>query len=230
MDYFDWERFKSAFIQIMPYLHVTLEFVIICVVLSTIFAVILAVLRIKNVPVVREIMGVYVSYMRGTPFLVQLMVVYYGLPVLVNALFGINIIRWDGMIFALIAMIMNEAAFLGETIRGAILSISAIQSEAGYSIGMTNFQTFMHIVLPQVIKILVPAYGTTLVGMLQSTSMLYTIGVVDIIQRSKSIASATGHAFEGYAVCALIYIVASLLIKLVFTLLEKKMSYGKAVA
>jgi L-cystine transport system permease protein len=122
---------------------------------------------------------------------------------------------------------MNEAAFLGETIRGAILSVPQVQKEAGYSIGMTKSQTFIHIILPQAIKVLVPAYGTTLVGMIQSTSMLYTIGVVDIMQRSRSIGSATGHLFEGYAVCAVIYIISSLLIKLVFNIIERRMSYGR---
>lgn len=227
MDYFNLDRFKSAFSQIMPYLHITFEFVIVCIIISTILAVIIAVLRIKKIPVVNQIVGVYISYMRGVPLLVQLMVVYYGFPVLVYSLFGINIIRWDGMVFAEIAMIMNEAAFLGETIRGAILSVPVVQTEAGYSIGMTKRQTFIRIVLPQAIRVLVPAYGTALVGMIQSTSMLYTIGVVDIMQRSRSIASATGHAFEGYAVCAVVYIVSSLLIKLVFNVIERRMSYGR---
>ena len=227
MDYFSIDRFKKAFTQIMPYLHITFDFVIVCVIVSTILAVAIAVLRIKKIPVVHQVIGVYISYMRGVPFLVQLLVIYYGLPILVNYLFGINIIRWDGMIFAKIAMIMNETAFLGETIRGAILSVPTVQKEAGYSIGMTRFQTFIRVILPQAIRVLVPAYGTALVGMLQSTSMLYTIGVVDIMQRSKSIAASTGHVFEGYAVCAVIYIVSSLIIKLVFNVVERKMSYGR---
>lgn len=227
MDYFDIDRFKNAVTQMLPYLHVTFEFVIVCAIASTILAVIIAVLRIKKIPVVQQIMGIYVSYMRGVPLLVQLMVVYYGFPVLIYLVFGINIIRWDGMIFAVVAMTMSEAALLGETMRGAILSVPAVQTEAGYSIGMTKTQTFMRIVLPQAIRVLVPAYGTTLVGIVQGTSMLYMIGVVDIMQRSKSLATSTGHMFEGYAVCAIVYVTSSLLIKLVFNIIERKMSYGR---
>lgn len=229
MDYFNWNRFQSAVVQILPYLSVTLQFVVICVIISTIFAVIIAVLRIKKIPVVQQIMGVYVSYMRGVPFLVQLMVVYYGFPVLINYVFHINIIRWSGMIFAVIAMVMNESAFLGESIRGAILSIPAVQSEAGYSIGMTKWQTFLRIVLPQAVRVLIPVYGTTLVGMLQSTAMLYTIGIVDIIQRAKSIGGVTGHMFEGYTVCAVIYVIGSLIIRFVFYKIEQKTAYGRGV-
>lgn len=227
MDYFKWERFVNAFWMILPYMKVTLGFVAVTIIFSTILAVMIALLRIKNVPVMKQIMAVYVSYMRGAPFLVQLMVVYYGFPILVNAVSGVNIQRWDGIIFAAVAMVMNEAAFLGESIRGAILSVPAVQIEAGYSIGMTPIQTFRRVTLPQAVKILVPVYGTTLVGMLQSTSMLYTIGVMDIMNRAKSVAGITKHAFEGYAVCALVYIIFSLLIKLAFTILEKKMQYGR---
>lgn len=222
MDYFNWSRFQSAAQQIIPYMSVTFQFVIISVIVSTIFAVLIAMLRMKRIPVVRQIMGVYVSYMRGVPFLVQLMVVYYGFPVFVNYVFHINIIRWSGMIFAIIAMVMNESAFLGESIRGAILSIPAIQTEAGYSIGMTKLQTFSRIVLPQAVRVLIPVYGTTLVGLLQSTAMLYTIGIVDIIHRAKTIGVSSGHLFEGYAVCAVIYVTASLIIRFVFYKIEQR--------
>jgi L-cystine transport system permease protein len=124
-------------------------------------------------------------------------------------------------------MVMNESAFLGEQIRGAILSIPSVQSEAGYSIGMTKTQTFIRIVLPQTIRILVPVFGTTIVGMLQSTSILYMVGVVDIMGRAKSIASSTHHALEAYAAISILYIFFSLLIKLIFNIIERKMSYGR---
>ncbi len=230
MDYFKWDRFVSAFWMIIPYLKVTLGFVAVTIVLSTILAVVIALLRIKQVPVVKQIMSIYVSYMRGVPFLVQLMVVYYGFPIFIYAVSGANIQRWNGFFFAAVAMILNEAAFLGESIRGAILSVNALQIEAAYSIGMTSLQTFNRVIFPQAVRILIPVYGVALVGMLQSTSMLYTIGVMDIMQRSKSVATITGHAFEGYMVCALVYIVFSLLIRVIFAGLEKKMSYGKVVA
>ena len=229
MNFFSWERFIESWTWIIPYIPITLKFVIVCVISSTIFAIIIAAVRIKNIPIARRILGIYVSYMRGTPFLVQLMVVYYGVPVLVNTLFGVNISRWDGFIFAEIAMVMNESAFLGETIRGAILAVPTTQTEAGYSIGMTGVQTFFRIVLPQAIKTLIPAYSTTLVGILQSSSMLYTIGVIEIVARARAIGAKTSHMFEGYAVCGIIYIVFSLLIKFASAKLEKRMNYGRGV-
>ncbi len=229
MNFFSIDRFTEASGWILSYLPVTLKFVIICIFFSTVFAVLIAAASIRKLPVLQQILGVYVSYMRGTPFLVQLMVVYYGVPVLINTLFGANISRWDGFIFAEIAMVMNEAAFLGETIRGALLAVPTVQTEAGYSVGMTGVQTFVRIVLPQAVKTIVPAYGATLVGILQSSSMLYTIGVVEIMNRARAYGTKTSHMLEAYAVCGVIYILFSLLIKYASGKVEKRMNYGRGV-
>ncbi len=226
-DLFSFDRFIKAFPQIFEHLGITFRFLVVCTIWMTIFAVILAVLRIKKIPVIHQILGVYISYMRGTPFLVQMMVVYYGLPVLVEGLFGVNINRWDALLFAEIAMIMNESAFLGETIRGVILSIPTIQSEAGFSIGMTQMQTFRRIVFPQAVRILIPSYGTEIVAVFQNTSMLYMVGIVDMMARAKSINASTNHSLEAYAVIAIIYITFSLLIKFAFSYAEKKTAYGR---
>ena len=229
MIFFSMNRFAEASGWILSYLPVTLKFVIICIFFSTVFAVLIAAASIRKLPVLRQILGVYVSYMRGTPFLVQIMVVYYGVPVLINTLFGVNISRWDGFIFAEIAMVMNEAAFLGETIRGALLAVPTVQTEAGYSVGMTGVQTFVRIVLPQAVKTIVPTYGATLVGILQSSSMLYTIGVVEIMNRARAYGTKTSHMLEAYAVCGVIYILFSLLIKYASGKVEKRMNYGRGV-
>lgn len=226
-DFFSIDRFVKAFPQILEYLDITFEFLIVCTFWVTIFAVVIALLRIKNFPVMKQILAFYVSYMRGTPFLVQMMVVYYGLPLLVEALFGLDINRWEALLFAEIALIMNESAFFGEIVKAGIQSIPPVQSEAGFSIGMTRTQTFIRIVLPQAIRILIPAYGQTVIGIFQNTSMLYMVGVVDMMARAKSINASTHHSLEAYAVIAIIYITFSLAMKFLFSLLEKKMSYGR---
>lgn len=225
--FFTLDRLIDAFPQIISYLNISLEFFVICTIWTAIFSIIVAALRIKKIPVIQHLLGVYVSYMRGTPFLVQMMVVYYGLPMLILKLFGININRWDAIIFAEIALIMNESAFLGEIIKGAILSISPVQSEAGYSIGMTKMQTFFHIVLPQTIRVVIPSYGISVVGIFQNTSMLYMVGVIDMMARAKSINGITGHSLEAYTVIAIIYIVFSLIMKLLFNIAENKTNYER---
>lgn len=225
--FFTIERFQSAVPQILSHLHITIEFFFVCILFATIFSIVMAVLRLQKIPVLHQILSVYISYMRGVPLLVQIMVVYYGLPLLVQALLGVNINRWDAIVFAEIAVIMNESAFFGEVVRGAILSIPAVQSEAGYSIGMTKFQTFFRIVLPQAIRVLIPAYGQMAIGLFQSTSILYIVGVADMMARARSITGITGHSFESYTVIAIVYIVVCLSLKFGFGLLERKMRYGR---
>lgn len=225
--YFSWERFHNNTPIILSCLNVTLQLVVISLIFITIFAIILAVLRMKRIPVIHQIIGVYISYMRGTPLITQLFVVKFGLPMLLNNLFGINIYRWDNIIFAEIAIIMNEAAFLGETFRGALASVPALQIEAAYSIGMTKTQTFFRVTLPQFIRIILPTYGTTIVAIFMGTSVVFMLGVLDIMGRAKIIASSTSHGLEAYLIVAIIYIVASLVVRVIFHGLENKMNYGR---
>lgn len=226
-NYFQWERFTKAVPQILEYLDIAFEFLIVCTIFSMIFAVIVAVLRIKKIPVVDQLLAVFVSYMRGTPFLVQMMVVYYGLPLLLQATLRININSWEPLIFAEIALILNEAAFFGEIIRGALLSIPPIQIEAAYSIGMTRSRTFFRIVLPQLIRILVPSIGSMIAEIFQDSSLLYLVGIMDMMSRANSINAATGHALEAYLVVAVVYIVFNLVIKGAFGFMESRMNYGR---
>ncbi|MBP3196222.1 MAG: ABC transporter permease subunit, partial [Butyrivibrio sp.] len=108
--------------------------------------------------------------------------------------------------------------------RGAITSVPYIQTEAGFSIGMTGVQTFTRIVLPQAFKVAIPHYGVDLVGVFQNTSLVFTLGVVDILGKAKTLGAATGHTLEGYVAATVIYITFSLLLKGAFILIEKKLA------
>lgn len=226
-EYFDIHRFFERIPQILPYLSVTFQIVFFSMLFGTLLGVLVAVLRIRKVPVLHQLLGVYISFMRGTPLLIQMYVVYYGLPLIAQLVFGININRWDTLVFVIIAVILNEGAFLGEIFRGAILSVPPIQSEAGYSIGMTNAQTFLRIVLPQAVVVAIPGYGSDIISVFQNTSLVFVLGVIDIMGRAKTLGQATGHALEGLLVVALIFICISLILKQSFIFIENKMHYGR---
>lgn len=227
-DYFSIERFWSSIPKILPQLSVTFAIVIVSMVIGTLLALIVAALEIKKIPVLQQILKVYVSYMRGTPLLVQMMVVYYGLPLIMQTIFGIDVNSWSPIIFVDIAFILNEGAFLGEIFRGAILSIPIEQTEAAYSIGMTGMQTFARIILPQIIRIIIPAYGVDLIGVFHNTSLVFTIGgILDIMGKAKILGTATGHTLEGYVVVALVYVVISLILKIFFYLIDKKLEFER---
>ncbi len=225
-NYFSIERFLNVFPKIISNLSVNFHIVFWSMLLGTILAVFVAVLRLKKIPVISQIISVYISFMRGTPLLVQMMIAFYGIPLLLGTvfmnIFGINLNRIEPAIFVEIAIILNEGAFLGEIFRGAITSVPVVQAEAGYSIGMTGAQTFRRIVLPQAFKVALPHYGADFVGVFQNTSLVFTLGVVDVLGKAKTLGAATGHALEGYIAATIIYVSFSLLLKGAFLLLEKK--------
>ena len=227
-NYFSTERFIYVFPKIISNISVNFHIVFWSMLLGTILAVFVAVLRLKRIPVIGQILGVYISFMRGTPLLVQMMIAFYGIPIVFGSLFmnafGINLNRIEPVIFVEIAIILNEGAFLGEIFRGAITSVPYIQTEAGFSIGMTGAQTFTRIVLPQAFKVAIPHYGVDLVGVFQNTSLVFTLGVVDILGKAKTLGAATGHTLEGYVAATVIYITFSLLLKGAFILIEKKLA------
>ena len=226
-NYFSIDRFINVFPKIISNISVNFHIVFWSMLFGTILAVLVAVLRLKKIPVISQIISVYISFMRGTPLLVQMMIAFYGIPLLLGSLFlnvfGINLNRIEPVIFVEIAIILNEGAFLGEIFRGAITSVPSIQTEAGYSIGMTGAQTFSRIVLPRAFKVALPHYGVDLVGVFQNTSLVFTLGVVDVLGKAKTLGAATGHTLEGYIAATLVYITFSLILKGAFLLLEKKL-------
>ncbi len=227
-DYFSIERFLKLIPKIVPQLSVTFAIVIVSMVIGTLLALVVATLEIKKIPVLQQFLKVYVSYMRGTPLLVQMMVVYYGLPLLMQTIFKIDVNSWSPIVFVDIAFILNEGAFLGEIFRGAILSIPIEQTEAGYSIGMTGIQTFVRIILPQIIRSIIPAYGVDLIGVFHNTSLVFTIGgILDIMGKAKVLGTATGHTLDGYVVAALIYVLISLVLKIIFYRIDKKLVFER---
>lgn len=230
--YFSIDRFIQIFPKIITCIGVNFQIVFWSMFLGTILAIIVAVLRMKEIPVLKQILSVYISFMRGTPLLVQMMIAFYGIPLTFGDFFlntfDFNLNRVEPAFFVEIAIILNEGAFLGEIFRGAITSVPAIQTEAGYSIGLTKTQTFFRIVFPQAFKVALPHYGVDFVGVFQNTSLVFTLGVVDILGKAKTLGSATGHALEGYIAATILYISFSLILKGIFYLIENKLLGGKA--
>lgn len=227
VDFFNWERFFTNIPQILPYLPVTFKIVFYATVFGVLLGIVVAVIRIKKIPVLHQLAGIYVSFMRGTPMLVQLLVIFYGLPIFMQQMFNINVNRWDKIIFVYITYMLNQGAFLSEIFRCSILAIPKGQMEAAYSVGLTQFQAFRRIILPQAARVAVPSFGSDFIGLFQNTSLAFLIGVVDIMGRAKTIGTATKHVLEAYIFIAILFIVISLIVKGFFYLLDKKLAYGR---
>lgn len=226
---FKWVRFFDNIPKIVPYLSVTFAIVIIATGFGVLLGIIIAIINMKKIPVLHQFFKLYVSFMRGTPMLVQLMLVYYGLPAWIDSAFGTNINReWGAITFAYITFILNQGAFLSAIFYSAITSIPYGQTEAGLSVGLTGIQTFRRIILPQMVRVALPPFGSDLVGLFQNSSLVFLIGVTDIMGRAKTIGSATKHVLEAYVCITIIYIVISLIIRGVFRYLNDKIKYVKS--
>lgn len=223
----------SVILKVLPemlkYLPTTLEIALVSILIGVLLGFIIAIIRIKKIPILNKLSIFYVSFMRGTPLLVQLYLSYYGTPLIVefiNFKFGTqyNINNIPAMVFVFIAFALNESAYTSETIRGAILSVDKKEIEAGQSIGMTSFTIMRRIVLPQALLVAIPNLGNTLISLVKSTSLAFTVSVMDLMGEAKVIAGSNMRFFEVYIAVAIIYWVICFLIEIVIKKIEIKLN------
>ncbi|MGH7707397.1 MAG: cystine ABC transporter permease [Vulcanimicrobiaceae bacterium] len=161
----------------------------------------LALMRLSPVAALRRIAGFYVSFIRGTPLLVQLFLIYYGL-----AQFGL---RLDPIPSALIGFSLNIGGYTSEIIRGAIASIDRGQWEAAFSIGMTSTQAMRRVIVPQAARVALPPLGNSFISLVKDTSLAATIQVPELFRQAQLITARTYQVFAMYLAAAVIYWVLS---------------------
>lgn len=171
------------------------------------------------VKVVKAIVRIYVEVFRGTPMIVQAMVIYYGLSYL-----GI---QWGALTCGFIVVSINTGAYMAESVRGGINSVSTGQFEAGKVIGLSHFQIMFHVVLPQALKNIMPQIGNQLVTNLKDTSVLNVISVNELFFSGKMAASVYYKYFEVFIIIAAIYFVLNLIVTILLRFVEKLMA-GKS--
>ena len=172
------------------------------------FAVALA--EVYRMPVARQVARAYVSFMRGTPLLVQIFLSYYGIPLVLRHLGGrygwdLDISSIHAIAFMYVSFSLNVGAYLSETIRAAILSVGKGQVEAAESLGMTGAQSLRRIIVPQAAIVALPGLGNTFIGLLKDTSLAFAASVPEIIGQAKIAAARSSRFFEAYIVAALMY-------------------------
>jgi L-cystine transport system permease protein len=208
-------------------LPVTLTMLVLSLLFGLLLGLVLALARIHKRPIPYALATFYLSFMRCTPTIVQLFLVYYGLPQLLR-LFGINVNDWDVMIFAVITFSLHSAAYFSEVIRSAYLAVGQGQLEAAYSIGMGYGQAIRRILLPQAFGIAIPPLGNNVISLLKETSLAFSIGIVDIMGKAQIIIGNNYgiNIFRVYIAVAAFYWVLSMLIETIFGRLEKRYKKG----
>ncbi|MDR1030338.1 MAG: amino acid ABC transporter permease [Treponema sp.] len=221
MQPFDVKTLIEFFPVILSALPLTLKLVGIAITAGFLFGAIMAIMRIERVPVLRQVSAFLVSFMRGTPVLIQMFVIYYGLPILFLPL-GINIVRADKMLFIYIAFSLNSSAFFSEIVRSALLAVPSVQWDAAFSIGHSKLQSYLRIIAPQAVVIAVPSVGVMVVGLLQDTALTMAMGVWDVLGRAQALGLHSYHFLEAYIDAAIIFVVLSFGIQRVFSYIEQK--------
>lgn len=185
---------------ILRYVPLTLGMAVVAMAIALLLAVVLAVVRVLKLPVVDGVVAVFISFFRGTPLLVQLFLFYYGLPQVVAAFRAI-----DGVTAAVTGLTLHFAAYMAESIRGAILGIDRSQWEAGASVGMTQVQLMRRIILPQAARVAAPTLLNYFIDMIKSTSLAFTLGVTEMMGAAQKEAAGSFRYLEAFLVVACIY-------------------------
>lgn len=193
-----------------------------------IFAMIFALVKINRVRILYPIQAVFVSFLRGTPLLVQLMLTYYGIPLILKAInqsygtaFNINAIPAE--LFAIVALAFNEAAYASETIRAAILSVDPGEIEAARSLGMTNRQVYRRIIIPNAAVVATPTLINSLIGLTKGTSLAFSASVVEIFAQARIIGGSDLKYFERFITVSIVYWIVNILIEMLGRHIERRL-------
>ena len=215
-----WDILISSFPRLLGYgLKVTLPLTALSFALALLISVIVAMIQYAKVPVLRQVCRFYIWIVRGTPLLVQLFLVFYGLPQL-----GVV---WAAFPTAVVVFGFNEGAYMAESVRGALESVSRGQMEAGYCVGMNYFQIMWHVILPQAFRTAFPALSNSLISMMKGTSLAATITVTEMFRQAQVINGRVYESLALYSETALIYLMFSTVLTYLQRWGEKKLSqYG----
>ncbi|MBR6271343.1 MAG: amino acid ABC transporter permease [Lachnospiraceae bacterium] len=201
---------------ILPGIAMTIPLTVIAFSLALIIGLVTAVIQFANVKVLKQLARFYIWVVRGTPLLVQLFVVFYGLPSV-----GILI---DPFPAAVIVFAINEGAYSAETIRSALEAVPAGQLEAGYCAGMTYMQTMRRIVLPQALRTAVPPLSNSVIAMLKDTSLAANITVAEMLMATQRAVSVYYEPLWLYLEVGLIYLLFTTLFTWLQRRLEKRLN------
>lgn len=194
----EWADLLSAALPVMlKGALYTLMFAVVAMVLGLLLGFVVALLRVGRVPVLSQLVAFYVSAMRGTPLLVQIFVIYYGLP-------GIGI-ELDPVPAGIIALTLNVAAYLSESLRGGIAGVDRGQWDAGLSLGFSWWQTMRYIVAPQALRLSVPSLSNSLISLIKDTSLVSVITVTELMLATKEVIAQTFQPLPLYLGAAALY-------------------------
>ena len=221
MGSFSFEAFLGAFRAIGKGLPVTVFVALLSMTAGVILGTGITFLRRASIPVLSKFLGLYVSFFRGTPLMVQLFIFYFGLPQIFPVLSGVGAFQ-----ATIVVMSLNGSAYVSEVVRSSLASVDPGQMEAALSVGMSRFKAMERIILPQAFRIAVPPLGNTFIGLIQGTALSFMLGLRDVMGIAKMGAAASYRFFEFYLAVGLVYWALAYGAAQLNKYLEKELSRG----
>jgi polar amino acid transport system permease protein len=209
------DPYREIFLVCIQGTPVTFQCTIFAIIGAAIIGTITGLGSVSKHGFINMISGVYVELIRGIPLLVQLIFIYYAL----GRFFHLN-----GMTAAIIALAICFGAYMGEIVRAGIQAIPRGQMEAAIALGLSRYQAFRYVILPQTLKVVLPAVGNEFISMLKDSSLVSVIALSDILRRGKEYISRTFLSLETMLVVALIYLLITLILSRLVGKLEERMN------
>ncbi len=221
--------------EIIKAIPITLLMAFVSALIGWIIGLGIALIRKAKVPVASQICGVFVSFMRGVPMVILLYIAYYALPIVIysyglNIGIEINVNAVPAVVYAIVALFLDQAAYSSEIFRSALAAVDEGQMEAAYSVGMTKTQALIRIIFPQALAIAIPNLGGLFLGLIKGTSLAYYVGVYEITATANLLAMPALNFIEAYVMTTIIYEVISFITNKIFRSCENRLKQFRAGA
>ena len=207
----------------------TMMIAVVSIIFGTLIGLVTALFRMYKVPVMSQIADVYIAIIRGTPLMIQILVVYYGIPRFLNWVnyeLGTNmdVNSIPAMYFMYFCYSLYMGSYLSELIRGCIAGVDSGQMEACYSVGMTTAQGMIRVVLPQAMVSALPNFGNQFIGLVKDASLAFSVSIPEILGEAQILAGRSSRFLEAYLDAAIIYFIICLVFQKLLSVVEKRSS------
>ncbi len=215
---------KEALPEVLAAIPVTFEMALVATLFGWIIGLLIALVRRNKVPVLSQVCAVYVSFIRGVPMVILLYVAYYALPIMLYSAFGIDTTGVPAIVYAMVALAMDQAAYSSEVFRASLDAVNKGQLEAAWSVGMTTWQAMTKIIFPQAMAVAMPNLSGLFVGLVKGTSLAYYVGVYEITATANLLANPGLNFIEAYVMTTVIYELISFVCNKLFQILETRLN------
>lgn len=213
---FKWEVMWQSVPMLLGGVKWTIVITIVGLVFGFILGTTSGLMKLSRSALCRRIAGAYIESVRGTPLMVQVMFLYFGMPLALG-------MRIPPLTAGITAIAVNSGAYIAEIVRGAVQSINKGQVEAGRSIGLNRIQTMRYVIWPQALKRMIPPLGNQFIISLKDTSLLVVIGVAELTRQGQEIVADTFRAFEVWLTVAILYLIMTMTLSKMLHIVERRM-------